>query len=297
MFPTDQQALIGTLVFFAIIVITGWLGVNESTRMEAFTAGYDARSIQRGAGLFATNCSSCHGAQGQGIEGVAPALNAQDLFDGTRLAELAYTGTVHDYVELTISAGRPKRTQDWPQPMPTWSQEYGGPLRPDQVRDLTNFVLNWGCQYDEDCIQEDDVAALGEPPPPGAVAATEEAPAYEAVCDEAVTECTPLEELPAGDAANGEALFTNTQPAPDGGVLGCAGCHSLDGSVLVGPSQQGFSERVPAEYASPEEYAYTSILHPSEYIREGFPDAMPKNFGVRLDAQSLADLIAFVSSQ
>ena len=32
--------------------------------------------------------------------------------------------------------------------MPTWSQDYGGPMRPDQIRDLVNFVMNWGCRYD-----------------------------------------------------------------------------------------------------------------------------------------------------
>ena len=27
--------------------------------------------------------------------------------------------------------------------MPTWSSRYGGPLRDDQVQDVTAFVLNW----------------------------------------------------------------------------------------------------------------------------------------------------------
>jgi mono/diheme cytochrome c family protein len=27
--------------------------------------------------------------------------------------------------------------------MPTWSQDYGGPLRPDQIDALTAYVLNW----------------------------------------------------------------------------------------------------------------------------------------------------------
>jgi hypothetical protein len=27
--------------------------------------------------------------------------------------------------------------------MPAWSDEYGGPLRPDQIQDLAQFILNW----------------------------------------------------------------------------------------------------------------------------------------------------------
>jgi len=50
--PADQQALVGTLVVFATIVILGWIGVNEPRRMEQYDAQYTGRSIQRGAVLF-----------------------------------------------------------------------------------------------------------------------------------------------------------------------------------------------------------------------------------------------------
>ncbi len=289
--PHDWRAGLGSLMFFAMIVLVVWQGVNEGNRMETYAAQYDARSIQRGAGLFYDNCRPCHGADGSGIEGVAPALNTPDLFSGARTAEMGFAGSIYDFVQLTIAAGRPVRSGDWPQPMPTWSQEYGGPLRPDQVRDLTNYVMNWGCQYDPECVV--DAAELT---PVATVAATAEGPAAEVVCPEGA-DCAPLDTLPAGDAARGETLFLGTEPAPDGQALGCQACHSLDGSTGVGPSMQGISGRVPDGYASVEEYVYSSIVHPSEHIREGFADVMPKTFGQRLDAQSLADLIAFISQQ
>lgn len=80
--------------------------------------------------------------------------------------------------------------------------------------------------------------------------------------------------------------------------LGCKDCHSLDGSSGVGPSLKGISERVPAGYASAAAYVYSSILEPGAYVRQGFMDGiMPTSFGKRLDPQTLADLVTFVSGK
>lgn len=292
--PSESRALFGTLAFLVTLVAGIYIGVNEQRRMETYDAQYNARSIQRGAGLFFDNCRPCHGPNGEGIAGVAPALNNPDLFNGNRVSEVGFAGSVEDFVQLTIAAGRPVRTGDWPQPMPTWSQAYGGPLRQDQVRDLTRFVMNWGCAYDEEAeCYDPDFSTAGLPTP----APTQEAVEFEPVCAAEGQDCTPVAELPAGDAARGEALFMGTEPAPDGSTLGCSGCHTLDGSVVVGPSMQGISERVPDGYDSLEAFIHESITNPGAYLREGFADAMPKTFGVRLDDQSLADLIAFVSGQ
>ena len=283
--PIDQRTLIGTLVFFAIILIVGWIAINEPRRMETYTDQYDGRSIERGANIFADNCSSCHGNDGRGLTGVAPALNAETMFDGTRLEEVGWTGTLYDYIYLTVAAGRPVRSADWPQAMPTWSQEYGGPMRPDQVRDVTNYVMNYEKFYAEDY----------EGPGPGEAAApepTEEAPAYEPVG-------TAMDiELPEGDPARGEALFLGQEPGPDGATLACNACHSLDGSTLVGPTMQGVASRaMPSGYDSVDVYLRESILAPNAHIVEGFENQqMPQNFGERLDAQALADLIAYLKT-
>ncbi len=279
----EQRQLFGTLIFFAIILVAGWVGVNEPRRMQTFTTQYEGRSIERGAVIFNQNCSSCHGLDGRGLEGVAPALNSPALFDGTRLSELGWTGTLYDYVQLTVSAGRPAKSGDWPQPMPTWSQEYGGPMRPDQVRDVVNYVMNYGKFYEEG--YEGEIPEVALP--------TEEAPSYEPVGTDVTAE------LPEGDPARGEALFTGEELAPDGTNLACTSCHSLDGSVLVGPSLQGIgSIDLPEGYDSLDMYLHESIVQPQAYKVPGFEDInMPDTFGERLDAQSLADLIAFLKTQ
>ncbi len=286
--PNEQRALLGTLAFFAMIVLAGWVGVNEPSRMAMYDRQFKARSIQRGAGLFFDNCRPCHGPNGEGIVSVAPAINDPNLFNGNRLQELAYPGSVEDFVRSTVAAGRPARSADWPNPMPTWSQEYGGPLRPDQVEDLVAFIMNWGCAYDPECAPEGEL--VSGPPPEATVEATP-VPFTPVGPDLAVA-------LPEGDAARGQALFSGAQPGPDGAPLGCNACHSLDGSVVVGPSIQGLSGRIPSGYDSAEAYLHEAIVQPNAHVVEGFAEnIMPQNFGERLDAQSLADLIAYLATQ
>ncbi len=96
--------------------------------------------------------------------------------------------------------------------------------------------------------------------------------------------------LPTGDLARGAVLYES---------LGCNACHTLDGSLVVGPSFLGLGQkaetRVPG--LSAEQYLRESILKPCDYLVEGFTCLMPQNFGERLEAQDLSDLIAFLLEQ
>jgi mono/diheme cytochrome c family protein len=75
----ESRILVGTLAFLGIMALTGWIAINEGGRMRDFETQFLARSIERGAGLFATNCTSCHGLDGRGLTGIAPALNNPHL--------------------------------------------------------------------------------------------------------------------------------------------------------------------------------------------------------------------------
>ena len=96
--------------------------------------------------------------------------------------------------------------------------------------------------------------------------------------------------LPEGDAAHGEQLFEE---------LGCNSCHSLDGTTLVGPSMEGIGERAAERRPELDAVAYLreSILLPCDYLVEGFTCVMPQNYGERLEAQDLADVIAYLLEQ
>ena len=133
----------GILAVLVTIVVLLFQGVIEQPRMLAQTGNWDGRSIEKGAEIYANNCAPCHGIDGKGAPGVAPALNSKYFFT-QRLKDLDYAGSLKDYVKLTVAAGRPSiKKSQWAQMMPTWGSRYGGPLRDDQVENVTNFVLNW----------------------------------------------------------------------------------------------------------------------------------------------------------
>jgi mono/diheme cytochrome c family protein len=363
-------------MFLGIMVLIGWIAINEPGRMQAFEEQYLGRSIERGAALFANNCTSCHGPDARGLTGVAPALNnpalfghdflddirseseqlqtvqaefdaltteltAEDLSDErrteietrlatiseefgenptevitTQLAELetqrtAFTiqiqsaidkgynpenynrlgylgwgGTLEAFVHTTLISGRPVSESYWPQPMAAWSQTAGGPLRDDQIQDLTNYILN----FDRDWTLEDLLTVNQFAIRPGQVnTAAVENP----IGTDVAAILTELETV-TGDPNNGQALYT---------AQACAGCHSNEGIAplteetwLAVTQGDRLSDPALAGY-TPEQYLVESIVHPEAYQVPGtYSGQMPNYFGERLDIQMLADILAYLES-
>ncbi|TGK08032.1 cytochrome c oxidase subunit II [Leptospira semungkisensis] len=96
----------------------------------------------------------------------------------------------------------------------------------------------------------------------------------------------------AGPAQRGEALFK--------GSLGCSGCHSLDGSRIVGPSFKGLygNKRDFADGSSvvaDDAYIKQSILVPTAKVVAGFPPAM-SSFQGRIKEDEIKDIIEFIKT-
>ena len=175
-----------------------------------------------------------------------------------------------------IAAGRPVPSvgTNYPQRMPTWSDENGGPLRSDQIESLVAFIMNW----EQVALAGGD----GVSPPSGEVIGT----------DITVS-------LPEGDPGRGQDLSD--------GVLGCSSCHIL---TTVGPAWAtegavpGIVERAAeritqSDYAgaatTPEEYLIESVLLTDSYVVDGYqPGIMPGNYGQRITVQDMADLLAYM---
>lgn len=87
----------------------------------------------------------------------------------------------------------------------------------------------------------------------------------------------------AGDAAAGEQVFADQ---------GCGGCHTLkaaDATGQIGPDLDT------ALAGKDEEFIRTSIVDPSADIAQGYEDGiMPTDFGDKIPADQLDDLIAFL---
>jgi mono/diheme cytochrome c family protein len=83
---------------------------------------------------------------------------------------------------------------------------------------------------------------------------------------------------------------------------GCQACHSIDGSVLVGPSWQGVygSEETLTDGSTvtvDDEYIRESIVDPNAKIVQGFqPNLMPQTFGETLSDSDIEAITAYIES-
>ena len=276
------RVILGTLSLVVTMVVLGYVAVTEQDRMVSFTKAYEARQVEVGAALFESSCRACHGDQGQGVPGKGPTLNSADLFDGTRLAEAGWAGTTDNFIRTAIAGGRPRpsaKYSDFPERMPTWGEDYGGPLRSDQVNALVAFILNWGKAYEPGAQPAVVIVGVG-------------------------TDITV--ELPAGDPATGKDLAK---------AQGCVACHidtPTGPAWLAGadPNAEGVATRAAhlfsdagytGKAASAEQYLFESIVQPNAYLVSG--DAykaasgkslMPEIYGGKLDKQMVADILAYL---
>ena len=245
-----RNLIIGIIaaVLGTALVVVVFLG--ESARLKAETGAQQGASISRGSSFYDAYCAGCHGDRGQGIPGVYPPLNVEDLWSGRE--DIAFYGTLHDYVTLNISAGHPA------QRMPSWSQAFGGPLRDDQIEDLTHFVLNWQGPQPPGVRQEG--VAVWTPQP----------------LAEATVEDVPAGPVAVGDPAKGEETFAQN----------CASCHGPDAAGgALGPTL--VSDSVAAK----------DNLFFLETITNGRPGTSMPAWGVLLTQQHIENVIAFLRSK
>ncbi len=293
---------LGIVLFMIIFVATGLVLLNEGIldsqqdtpttpgtgRMQVETRAQLARSIEAGALIFYSNCTPCHGQSGEGIPGKGPSLNP-DLFTKhfpALQAAKTFNGTLPDFIKLTVAAGRPVQSTyaeslgGFANPMPTWSQQYGGPLRDDQIQDVVNFVLNWQAQATAGPTVPSNFKAVGS---------------------------DPTTALPTGDPARGADLFAQKLKFASGSAAPCKACHSLQpDTVIVGPSLAGVATRADTREPgkSAADYIRESIQSPSAFIVPGNPNfvgangksVMPEGLGNNMSAQDLADLIAYLQT-
>jgi cytochrome c2 len=77
----------------------------------------------------------------------------------------------------------------------------------------------------------------------------------------------------------------------------CASCHSLEADVvIIGPSFYGVAERAATrvEGQDARDYLRNSILYPADFLVEGFPDVMQKNFAEVMSSTELDAVLDFL---
>lgn len=123
----DYTPLIGTAFGLTLAVLFSFQVylLREPGRIARDIARDQAVAMSAGGELFAQNCASCHGENGEGVD--APALN-----DKTFLSE-----THDDVIFNIINSGIPGTE------MPAWNLAHGGPFTDQQVRQLVAYIRNW----------------------------------------------------------------------------------------------------------------------------------------------------------
>lgn len=238
-----------------------WLAATrEAQRMAAAEASFAARAVENGAAIYASACVGCHGVAGRGVPELAPPLN-DAAFLAEQMAGVGYQGDLRSYIEAAVAAGRPVRNSQYRSVMPPFGDAFGGPLRPDQVRDVTSFVLNW----------------LTPPTPAAEATAARPAPPQDAA------------------VAQGAALYGSLD------CLGCHGWPGrggITGPDLAGIAVWG-AERMPGLDA--EAYIRVSLLAPSAFIAPECPtgpcpDMMPRDYYTRLTPREMELLVRYLLS-
>ncbi len=276
--------ILASLIAIALVLV---VLLTEETRMEAQTGSWSGRQIENGAVLYANNCASCHGPEGRG--GAGPALRSHYFFTDTgRLADVGWAGTLHDYVELTVAAGRPSKTAgQWAVIMPTWGQSYGGPLRGDQVESVTAYVVNWQNDALAQTAEEDPWIPFQDVRKPASQQSIDPPPLEESE-DTAVASDGPRDP---------ETLFES---------MACKACHNLaepqtaDNRGPVGPNFANLAENAATrvEGLSATEYVHQSIVKPGDYVVEGYVDGiMPKTFAETMSEDEINSLVEWLLTQ
>jgi len=256
------EILLGIFFTISSTLLLGWFAINEGARMERYARTQESAQIETGAILFDQNCTRCHGEKAQGTN-LAPCLNCDELFL-ERMEVMGWGGSLEDYIIYVASNGRevssrPDRFPGGGSPaMPIWSEQYGGPLREDQIRAIATFILNF------------ESYALGLVAPPETL--------------------DPIESMADDPVSRGRYAFL-TNECNDchqiSGISEGGDCPPLDGiATRAGERILGYSE---------EEYIRESILFPAAYKVEVEKDVvMPPTFVEELTESQINDLVAFL---
>ena len=121
----DRLLIFGVAVTMLIVFGIAAYSILEGQRVAQAADTLEETRFDVGKEIFSEQCSTCHGANGEG--GVGPALNNKKLLQSTHA----------DRFFAIIRSGVPS-TQ-----MPAWSVDYGGPLTDEEIRSVVSYIRAW----------------------------------------------------------------------------------------------------------------------------------------------------------
>jgi len=122
---TNRWMLVGiVLTVLAFLAFPLYRFYEPATRAEAKEVLVESM-VGQGGEIFAANCASCHGANGEGVD--APALNSQQFL----------TSATNEQISALISHGIPGTE------MSAYSLDFGGFLTSQQINSIALFIRSW----------------------------------------------------------------------------------------------------------------------------------------------------------
>jgi len=151
---TQKQIFLMVVLFFMLVgSCAAYSAIDLPIRSERQTDFFKSESVKRGALLFANNCRTCHGIQGEG--GVGLPLNKADFQDQDPLKLKAN----RDLIKRTLYCGRAGTL------MPAWLNTNGGSLNDRQIDHIIDLITQ--------PVSEQNKDAAGNPTSKGWVEAVE----------------------------------------------------------------------------------------------------------------------------
>lgn len=122
---TNKVMAVGVVLMVALaLAFPLYLSVEPDSREQSRKENVTSLATE-GEAIWGFNCSSCHGAQGEGV--TAPALNSKQFLQSA----------TDDQMTLLISVGIPGSQ------MSAFSQDHGGPLTSEQIKAVVAHVRSW----------------------------------------------------------------------------------------------------------------------------------------------------------
>lgn len=115
----------GMFILFLLVLAFPLYRATDGSRRDVALAAQNKALLSQGRALWGTNCMSCHGITGQGVN--APALNSKEFL----------TGATDEQIHGVIAGGVPGTE------MPSWLNDYGGPLTDEQISALDTYIRSW----------------------------------------------------------------------------------------------------------------------------------------------------------
>jgi mono/diheme cytochrome c family protein len=122
---TRRWQAAGTFVLLLLVLAFPVYRATDGGRRDTALASQNSALVTQGHDIWSTNCSACHGTNGQG--GTAPALNSQEFLSSVTDQQMAGV----------IAGGIPGSA------MPAWLNDYGGPLTQQQILAVVAYIRSW----------------------------------------------------------------------------------------------------------------------------------------------------------